>query len=39
LSASRDPVPRTINDRWDLDNLVKPTLDAMEGIALRDLQQ
>jgi Holliday junction resolvase RusA-like endonuclease len=28
----RTPVPRTVNDRWDLDNLVKPTLDAMEGI-------
>lgn len=30
--AFRTPVPKTINDRWDLDNLVKPTLDAMEGI-------
>jgi Holliday junction resolvase RusA-like endonuclease len=28
----RTPVPQTPNDRWDLDNLVKPTLDAMEGI-------
>lgn len=28
----RTPVPRTINDRWDLDNLVKPTLDALEGV-------
>jgi Holliday junction resolvase RusA-like endonuclease len=28
----RTPVPATINDRWDLDNLVKPTLDAMEGV-------
>jgi Holliday junction resolvase RusA-like endonuclease len=28
----RTPVPRTPNDRWDLDNLVKPTLDAMEGV-------
>lgn len=28
----RTPVPRTINDRWDLDNLIKPTLDAMEGV-------
>jgi Holliday junction resolvase RusA-like endonuclease len=28
----RTPAPRTIHDRWDLDNLVKPTLDAMEGI-------
>lgn len=25
-------MPRTVNDRWDLDNLVKPTLDAMEGV-------
>jgi Holliday junction resolvase RusA-like endonuclease len=30
--AFRTPVPRTSNDRWDIDNLVKPTLDAMEGI-------
>lgn len=30
--AFRTPVPRTANDRWDLDNLVKPTLDAMEGV-------
>lgn len=28
----RTPIPRTVNDRWDLDNLVKPTLDAMEGV-------
>lgn len=28
----RTPIPRTTNDRWDLDNLVKPTLDAMEGV-------
>jgi Holliday junction resolvase RusA-like endonuclease len=28
----RTPVPRTANDRWDIDNLVKPTLDAMEGV-------
>jgi Holliday junction resolvase RusA-like endonuclease len=28
----RTPVPKTVNDRWDLDNLIKPTLDAMEGI-------
>jgi Holliday junction resolvase RusA-like endonuclease len=28
----RTPIPKTSNDRWDLDNLVKPTLDAMEGI-------
>lgn len=23
---------RTANDVWDLDNLIKPTLDAMEGV-------
>lgn len=23
---------RTVNDVWDLDNLIKPTLDAMEGV-------
>lgn len=28
----RTPVPRTLNDAWDLDNLVKPTLDAMEDV-------
>jgi Holliday junction resolvase RusA-like endonuclease len=28
----RTPAPTSPNDRWDLDNLVKPTLDAMEGI-------
>jgi Holliday junction resolvase RusA-like endonuclease len=28
----RTPEPQTVNDRWDLDNLVKPTLDAMEGV-------
>jgi Holliday junction resolvase RusA-like endonuclease len=28
----RTPLPRTVNDRWDLDNLVKPTLDALEGV-------
>jgi Holliday junction resolvase RusA-like endonuclease len=28
----RTPVARTANERWDLDNLVKPTLDAMEGV-------
>jgi Holliday junction resolvase RusA-like endonuclease len=33
----RTPEPTTTNHRWDLDNLVKPTLDAMEGIfGLRD---
>jgi Holliday junction resolvase RusA-like endonuclease len=30
--AFRTPEPKTLNERWDLDNLVKPTLDAMEGI-------
>jgi Holliday junction resolvase RusA-like endonuclease len=28
----RTPEPKTANDRWNLDNLVKPTLDAMEGV-------
>ncbi len=28
----RTPPPRTTNDVWDLDNLIKPTLDAMEGV-------
>jgi Holliday junction resolvase RusA-like endonuclease len=28
----RTPEPMTVNDRWDLDNLIKPTLDAMEGV-------
>jgi Holliday junction resolvase RusA-like endonuclease len=28
----RTPAPRNRNEPWDLDNLVKPTLDAMEGI-------
>lgn len=28
----RTPVPRHRGEAWDLDNLVKPTLDAMEGI-------
>jgi Holliday junction resolvase RusA-like endonuclease len=33
----RTPAPRTANDRWDLDNLIKPTLDALEGVfGLRD---
>ncbi len=30
--AFRTPVPMNRNERWDLDNLIKPTLDAMEGI-------
>lgn len=25
-------VARNANEAWDLDNLVKPTLDAMEGV-------
>ena len=28
----RIAAPRTANEVWDLDNLIKPTLDAMEGI-------
>lgn len=28
----RTPVPLSPNDRWDLDNLIKPTLDALEGV-------
>jgi len=28
----RLPEARTANDMWDLDNLIKPTLDAMEGV-------
>lgn len=36
----RTPMARTPNDAWDLDNLLKPTLDAMEGVfgdrAVRD---
>lgn len=28
----RTPEPTSVNDRWDIDNLVKPTLDAMEGV-------
>lgn len=30
--AFRTPVPMNKNERWDIDNLIKPTLDAMEGI-------
>jgi hypothetical protein len=29
---SRTPVATTANERWDIDNLIKPTLDAMEGV-------
>lgn len=28
----RTATPRNVNDRWDIDNLVKPMLDAMEGV-------
>jgi hypothetical protein len=28
----RQAVARDANDVWDLDNLIKPTLDAMEGV-------
>jgi hypothetical protein len=28
----RTAAPRTPNEVWDIDNLVKPTLDAMEGV-------
>lgn len=28
----RTPAPQRRGEAWDLDNLVKPTLDAMEGI-------
>lgn len=28
----RTPVPQRSSEVWDLDNLVKPTLDAMEGV-------
>src|SRR5437870_1070247 len=24
--------PKNANEKWDIDNLVKPTLDAMEGV-------
>lgn len=30
--AFRTPVTTNANEVWDLDNLVKPTLDAMEGV-------
>jgi Holliday junction resolvase RusA-like endonuclease len=30
--AFRTPAPLTGNHVWDLDNLIKPTLDALEGI-------
>lgn len=28
----RTPIPGSANERWDIDNLVKPTLDALEGV-------
>lgn len=28
----RTVAPTTRNEQWDIDNLVKPTLDAMEGV-------
>src|SRR5438105_6537425 len=28
----RTPAPQNANEKWDIDNLVKPTLDAMEGV-------
>jgi hypothetical protein len=28
----RTPSPKNANEVWDLDNLVKPTLDALEGV-------
>jgi Holliday junction resolvase RusA-like endonuclease len=28
----RTPEARNANEVWDLDNLIKPTLDAMEGV-------
>jgi Holliday junction resolvase RusA-like endonuclease len=32
LLQFRTPAPRNTNEVWDLDNLIKPTLDAMEGV-------
>ncbi|MEU5962039.1 hypothetical protein ABZ777_12620 [Micromonospora parva] len=29
---ARTPEARNANEVWDLDNLIKPTLDAMEGV-------
>lgn len=28
----RTATPGNVNERWDIDNLVKPTLDAMGGV-------
>ncbi len=30
--AFRTRVPLTVNEVWDLDNLIKPTLDALDGV-------
>jgi hypothetical protein len=30
--AFRTPQPSSVNDAWDIDNLVKPTLDAMGAV-------
>lgn len=32
LVEFRAPEARNANEVWDLDNLIKPTLDAMEGV-------
>ena len=32
LIEFRTPAARDANEVWDLDNLIKPTLDAMEGV-------
>ncbi|WP_018720262.1 RusA family crossover junction endodeoxyribonuclease [Salinispora fenicalii] len=32
LVEFRTPEARNANEVWDLDNLIKPTLDAMEGV-------
>lgn len=32
LIEFRTPEARNANDVWDLDNLIKPTLDAMDGV-------
>lgn len=31
----RTPAPKSTNERWDLDNLVKATLDALDGVVGR----
>lgn len=30
--AFRTPAPLNANEVWDQDNLIKPTLDALEGV-------